>query len=152
MTRPDEVTVSDFHAGTAVEVPGSGSQEWVNDEEAVIPQGIGTPFAWRLYVMPVKPRTRTRGGIIVPDMAVDAQTMLTYIGRLAAIGPGAFKHAKYTQLGMKEEDFPKVGDFVIFSPNAPMKFEHKGVKLVAINDDHIIGRCDSAQGFKIYFN
>ncbi|MBX3504420.1 MAG: hypothetical protein KF895_03000 [Parvibaculum sp.] len=145
-----DVSVESFREGLTVDVPASGGDGHINFEDTPIPDGMPVPFGWRIFVMPVKPRAVSQGGILLPEQVMDAQSIMTFVGRICAIGPAAFKHKKYADLGMTEADFPKVGDLVMYNRSTPNQWEFKGVKLVTINDDHILGRAETARGFKIY--
>lgn len=122
-------------------------ERWTNDAETPIPEGVGSPFGYRVLIMPITP-PRKIGNIHLPDVVTDAQDWLNYVGRIAALGMAAFRHPKYEQLGMFK--FPKVGDVVCYARHAPYRLTFKGVKFVIINDDEIIHLPESAEGWKVY--
>ena len=127
-----------------------GTELWTNPTDTKIPEGIGEPFAYRVLIMPITPPLITKGGLILPQTVGDAQDWLNYVGRLAAIGRGAFKHRKFRDLGLVlSSDFPKVGDVVLYARHAPFRLEFKGAKFVVVNDDEIIHLPTTAEGWKV---
>jgi co-chaperonin GroES (HSP10) len=112
----------------------------LNDIERPIPDGLPDPATYRMFLMPVGIKRKTKGGIILPDTSIDAQKWLNAIGRVAKLGPGCFRHQKYKDLGLTEKDFPKVGDLILYSAHAPLRFGFKGVRMIVINDDHWYAR------------
>lgn len=119
-------------------------------EKPEIPKNVGRPFGYRVVVMPVRPVEKTVGGIIIPPSAKEADEYLNYVGAIVAIGPGAFQQPKWKVLGMSGDDFPKVGDYVVFAPHSPMKINFEGNKMIVINDDEILMQIDSPVGWKAY--
>jgi len=118
----------------------------LNDLTDAIPEGIGKPFGYKILVMPVKPKKeiKTSSGAVIylPDESVDAQNWLNCIGRIVAMGPCAFKHPRWKELGLTEEDTPKVGDLIIYASRSPHRFKFKGANILVINDDWITSFVD----------
>jgi len=131
---------------------------WINPEDINIPPGIPQPVLWRMLVAPIQPARMSRGGIALPDAAMDDTEHLTYLGKVLAQGP---------QVGMKPEwlipdpDAPiagmvkstydiKVGDIVIFGRYAGMRLEYRGIKLVLLDDDAVMAKAESMEGFRIF--
>lgn len=125
----------------------------LNDLDRPIPEGLPEPATYRMFVMPVGIKRRTKGGIILPDESIDAQKWLNAIGRVAKLGPACFKHPRYAELGLKREDFPQVGDLILYSAHAPQRFGFGGVRMIVLNDDHWFGKItdeESTSLFKFY--
>lgn len=136
---------------------------WLNPEHVEMPKGLPTPQLWRMLVAPVQPARRSRGGIELPDIAMDNIEHLTYIGKVMNCGPvvgkkpewarwprwaslpivGAFAKPRY-------EYNIKPGDWVVFGRYAGMRIEYQGVKLVLLDDDAVLAKCDGPDGFRIY--
>jgi chaperonin GroES len=129
-----------------VKVPAAEVEAFVNEEDVKIPEGIPEPQLWRMLVAPVRPRRESKGGIILAEETVDAQDILTYLGKVVKCGP----------LVGKKPEWPagsydiKPGDWVVFGRYAGQKFEFKGVKLLLIDDDAIMAKADGPDGFKVY--
>ena len=123
---------------------------WANDIGADIPVDLPAPISWRVMVMPLEVQEKTKGGIYLPDVAKEIGSHNTFIGRLVALGPAAYKHRRYRECGLTPKDFPQVGDLVLYSRSTPMRIEFKGVKLLVMNDDHIIAKAHSVERYKIH--
>ena len=123
--------------------------EDLNEWDTPLPVGL-KPFTYRVICMPVEVPEMTPGGIIRPYQAMDAEEYLNYVARIAAIGPGAFKHPKYKALELGPDDFPAIGDWIVIAPHSPMKITYQGVRLIVINDDDILAIVDGPEGWKGY--
>lgn len=138
--------------------PGDGI-EWANDEEAKIPEGLPEPFMWRILVMPVQPRTTTKSGIVLAIETQNAEGHLQFVGRVAAVGPLAFRSFKLcsgiadflrVMCGMQIAAAPKVGDWVVHGRYTGQRCEFKGARMIMMNDDEVLAKCESPQDFKVY--
>lgn len=118
----------------------------VNDENVQIPDGIPKPMLWRILVAPVRPRRESKGGIILANETVDAEEMLTFLGKVVACGPLVGKKPEWPE-GVFDI---KPGDWVVFGRHAGQMFEFKGVKLRLIDDDAIMAKADGPLGFRTY--
>ena len=49
-----------------------------------------------------------------------------------------------------QNDFPKVGDYVVFGRHAGQKMVHKDDKYIFINDDEILGVVADTDSLKVY--
>ena len=107
-----------------------------NELSAPIPEGLDTPFAYWLFVMPIAPRTKTEGGIILPDSVRDGENHMNALGRVAAIGEGCFQSAKMRE-DLLMRTFPKVGDLIRYSGTRNREWLFKGAWFVDIRDDMI---------------
>jgi co-chaperonin GroES (HSP10) len=116
--------------------------DWTNDETKSLPKAgeVIVPFAWRILVMPMRPRSVTKGGILLPQTRQDTDQYLNYVGRVVALGPLAFRHSKYVNMGMKPEDIPQRGDWVIYPIYQYARIDFKGTKLILLNDDSFLAR------------
>jgi len=121
---------------------------WNNDEEAVIPNDLPQVFLWRMLVMPVKPRKVSAGGIVIAESARDAEQYLTYIGKVLDMGPLCYKGERFA--GQPPESLPKVGDWVGYGKYAGQPIMFKGLRLIVLNDDNVLFRAESPEGFRIH--
>ena len=103
----------------------------------------------------------SKGGIALPDAAMDGEAHLNYIGRVVALGPLAGKSEKFQNPYWDPLDDGeaiarrylwdvKEGDWVVFSRYAGQRKEFNGVKLLTVNDDEILDVIDGPEGFRIY--
>ena len=136
---------------SSITVPKSAKDFEMNDVSVEIPKGLGQPFGYRLFVLPVKPKSKV-GSILLPDEVKDANDWLNAIGKVAAVGTCAFTHPRWKELGLKAKDTPKVGDFIMYASRSPHRFTFNGVSVLVINDDWISGTVDpeTAYSYKFY--
>lgn len=122
----------------------SRSEEWLNPEDIEIPAGMPQPQLWRMLIAPVQPKAESKGGIVLPDQVLDNTEMLTYFGKVMAMGSMAGKKADWQGYDIK------VGDWVVFGRYAGQRFEYQGVKLILINDDEVLAKAEGPKGFRVY--
>lgn len=119
-------------------------QEDVDLPEEVL-AGMPKPLYWRALVMPIRPKRVSKGGIHLPQEALEAQTYLNYVGKVVALGALAYKHARFEGAG----ELPKVGDYVIYGRYAGQPLTYKGYKFLFINEDEMLGTCPDPEGLQI---
>lgn len=117
---------------------------WANDSEKEYPaefwNDLPQPLFWRVMVMPVKPREVSKGGIVLARQNVEAQEILNFVGKVVSLGPVAGVHERLGGDGTNPPaGFPKVGDHVIFGRHAGQRLLYRGVKLILVNDDELLG-------------
>lgn len=123
------------------------NEGWVNEQSVEIPYDeLPQPMYWRMLVMPVRPQEKSKGGIVIASAAQDAQEHLNYIGKVVAVGGCCGKHKKFEG----EEKVVGVGDWVLYSRYAGQKVEYKGLKMLFINDDEVLGLVKNPEGFRVY--
>lgn len=115
---------------------------WINEEGTQLPKEgeVVIPFGWQVLVMPVQARAKSAGGIIIPEMSQAKEQYLAYCGQIVALGPLAYKHQKYIDMGITDADKPHRGEWWLFPQYHYHRIDFKGVKLLALNDDSFIGR------------
>lgn len=119
---------------------------------------LPAPTLWRVLVLPKQPKRMSSGGIALPTAVVDAESHLQYIGQILAIGPMAGKHDKFLNPDWQPGHFDKprwlwdfkVGDWVMYGRYAGMKMSHKDVNFLAVNDDEIIAKIPTPDGYRVY--
>lgn len=116
--------------------------EWTNEETAELPaeNSFIEPFGWKILVMPMRPKAVSKGGILIPQVRQEQDQYLNYVGRVVALGPLAYKHSKYANMGMTEAHRYKRGDWVVYPVYQYQRIDFKGIKLVLMNDDSFLGR------------
>lgn len=120
------------------------SGEWANFIDTELPEDffddLPRPSYWRVLVMPMKPREVSKGGIVLARANQEAQEILNFLGRVVALGPTAGVHERLGGDGtLPSHEFPKVGDHVIYGRYAGQPLLYRGVKLILINDDELLG-------------
>jgi co-chaperonin GroES (HSP10) len=120
---------------------------WANEAEHELPlsffETLPQPMFWRVLVMPKSAQQRSKGGIYLAAASQEAEQHLTYVGKILAVGSKAFTDER---LGDKAE----VGEWVIYGRYAGQRLEHKGVKLILINDDEILAKAPNHESLRIY--
>lgn len=133
--------------------------DWLNPEDIDLPQDLPRPSVWRMLIMPVQPKRKSKGGILLPYQAQDAEGHLQIVGKVAALGPLAFRSWKFAAgftdyarivTGQRVSWAPKVGDWVVYGRYTGQRCEYRGLKMVIMNDDELIAHISSPDGFKIY--
>jgi chaperonin GroES len=115
------------------------SNGWVNVGDVQLPDGflddIPTPVTWRLLVMPQAPETVSSGGIVLTTSNQEAQQYNTYVGQVVKAGPLVGRREP-----MNAEPFDvAVGDWVVYGRYAGQRVEVKGIKLLFLNDEDVLG-------------
>lgn len=114
------------------------NDDWISDDSTPDPKVLPNVVGWSLLVRPVAIRSKTKGGIIVPQKTRDDIAYLTTVGRVLACGALA-----YCRDDMRDPatgvvaPWCKVGDFVCYGKFKGTKFSYKGVKMLLINDDDV---------------
>lgn len=92
------------------------------------------PYDLRVVIRPDPPETRTKGGIILPDMEVDNQKYAATKGTLIAAGANAFGD-------WGGEKRPSPGDRIMYGKYAGTTFKGvDGEDYLVCNDEDVIGR------------
>lgn len=130
-------------------------EEWSNDESVALPQGfldeLPLPLYWRVMVMPIRPQKMSKGGIALPMESMEVQKYLNYMGRVVALGPLAGASERLGGTGrLRPENFPSVGDHIIYGRYAGQPMTYKGVKLLTINDDEILAFVPNPDTLRVY--
>jgi len=111
----------------------------IKDEESE--QTLGShkfpkPMGWKVLVQPNQVKTKTQGGILLPETSKDNEEYLTAHGTVCAMGELAYRD-RDTGHKWRSEVLPKVGDRVTYGKYAGQKIVVKGVKFLLLNDDEI---------------
>ena len=78
------------------------------------------------------------GAIHIPDSARHDMNWLQGLGIVCASGPSVYKGAKFDDVGLTQDDAPKVGDAIWFNARVPLKVKIDGVEYLALPDDAIL--------------
>lgn len=95
------------------------------------------PIGTRVLLKLIEVETKTAGGILLPDSAVDKETALQQDAIIEAMGSVAFQH----EVGGVMTDYPdkpKVGDKVRIIKYVGDPFEMEGGKFRIVNDCDIL--------------
>lgn len=99
-----------------------------------IPDNYPHPIGWKMLVRLDLEIEKTKGGIIIPDIAKDDSLHLAVTGTVVAMGPQCF-----TREDMGGKPWCKLGDIIMFEKYSGRRFkvQEKGGKreLRILNDD-----------------
>ena len=114
-------------------------------EEAKLPDSalerLPQPTGWRILILPYRGKTKTEGGVHLPDQAVDREALATVCGYVLKVGPLSYQDS--VKFGPFSHPWCKEGDWVIFGRYAGSRFKIIGGEVRLLNDDEILARVDS---------
>lgn len=103
------------------------NNQWITDEApdpAPLPRLPGVD----LLIRPVPIRTKSAGGIIIPDKVRDDYGYLNTVGRVLVLGDLAYTNEELYPKG----PWCKAGDYVAYGKLAGQKFYWRGIKLLIL--------------------
>lgn len=114
--------------------------------------GIMRVWGWRVLVSPLQAPKQSAGGIQFAEQTQEAEYYLTGVGRVVAIGELAFKARTSGGLQLETDtNNPKVGDIVVYPPQAGIRLQLKdGQTLRVLNDTDILGPTERPDDFRYY--
>lgn len=116
----------------------------IHNIDSDVPEGLPEPSLWRVLLMPVGLKRRSRGGIIMPDDSVDAHLWMHMLFKVCALGPLAYEGPAWEGYKIPEEHRAKVGELWLADPKQPRRFAYKGWNFIICNDDQLLCRVDPA--------
>ena len=124
------------------------NNEWIENEEKADPEVLPNLPGYHILVRPVSVKSKTKGGLLLPDSVKDDVAYLTTVGKVLAVGDLAYKD---------EDKFPNgkwcdVGDYVCYARHAGQKLYYKGVRLLLLFDDQIMMKVDEPTNLDMTYN
>lgn len=122
---------------------------WITDEEEVAdPDVLPELPGYHVLIRPVSVKSKTKGGIFIPDSTRDDMSYLTTVGRVVSVGDLAY---------MDKDKFPtgawcKIGDHVSYGKHLGTKLFYKGVRFILLFDDQITMRVQDPKDLDPTFN
>ena len=122
---------------------------WITDEEEVKdPDVLPELPGYHVLIRPVSVKSKTKGGIFIPDSTRDDMSYLTTVGRVILVGDLAY---------MDKNKFPtgawcQVGDHVSYGKHLGTKLFYKGVRFILLFDDQITMRVQDPKDLDPTFN
>ena len=122
---------------------------WITDEEEVKdPDVLPELPGYHVLVRPVSVKSKTKGGIFIPDSTRDDMSYLTTVGRVVSVGDLAY---------IDKNKFPtgawcQVGDHVSYGKHLGTKLFYKGVRFILLFDDQITMRVQDPKDLDPTFN
>ena len=122
---------------------------WITDEEEVKdPDVLPELPGYHVLIRPVSVKSKTKGGIFIPDSTRDDMSYLTTVGRVVSVGDLAY---------MDKDKFPtgawcQIGDHVSYGKHLGTKLFYKGVRFILLFDDQITMRVQDPKDLDPTFN
>jgi len=96
-----------------------------------------------------KKKTKSAGGIVLPDSAVEADSYMQVTAEVVAIGPCAYMD-RATGEPWLSGPWCKVGDWVIRPKFSQMTFELDGEDYFFMNDDEVVATIKDPKSIKVF--
>ena len=124
------------------------NNEWIENEDKPDPEVLPSLPGYHILVRPVSIKSKTKGGLLLPDSVKDDVAYLTTVGKVLAVGDLAYKD---------EDKFPNgkwcdVGDYVCYARHAGQKLYYKGVRLLLLFDDQVMMKVDEPTNLDMTYN
>ena len=124
------------------------NNEWIENEEKPDPEVLPHLPGYHILVRPVSIKSKTKGGLLLPDSVKDDVAYLTTVGKVLSVGDLAYKD---------EDKFPNgkwcdVGDYVCYARHAGQKLYYKGVRLLLLFDDQVMMKVDEPTNLDMTYN
>ena len=122
---------------------------WITDEEEVKdPDVLPELPGYHVLIRPVSVKSKTKGGIFIPDSTRDDMSYLTTVGRVVSVGDLAY---------IDKNKFPtgawcQVGDHVSYGKHLGTKLFYRGVRFILLFDDQITMRVQDPKDLDPTFN
>ena len=124
------------------------NNEWIEDEEKADPEVLPSLPGYHILVRPVSVKSKTKGGLLLPDSVKDDVAYLTTVGKVLSIGDLAYED---------KDKFPNgkwcdVGDYVCYARHAGQKLYYKGVRLLLLFDDQVMMKVNDPTNLDMTYN
>jgi hypothetical protein len=124
----------------------TGGKDTAQDLDTPIPEGLPCPGQWRVMLMPMSMRLRSKRGILYAPETLDTQNWTHCLWRVCGVGPLVYRGPAWS--GFTEEELaplrPKVGDLYLVDPKQPRRFHYKSILFITVNDDQLWAKVDPA--------
>ena len=96
---------------------------------------LPTPAGWRLVVMPLKIKEKTKGGVLLTDKVVEESQWTTNVGLVMKMGDLCYKD----EIKFPTGPWCKEKDWILFGRYAGARIKIDGGELRILNDDEVMG-------------
>ena len=145
------MSLVDLQLPTELQARPSEDNIVIHGIDEPVPEGLPEPPLWKIYVMPVGIKKKSRGIILIDD-AVDAQLWMHQLCKVCAVGPQVMKGPAYAEYDISEEEKPKVGELWLIDPKQPRRFAiDETHNIIIVNDDQLLGRVDPKHAHRLKF-
>ena len=98
------------------------------------------PTGWRLVVLPLKMKEKTKGGIFLGQDTLERQQVGSNCGLVLAMGPHCYDKGKFP-----EGPWCKKGEWIIFAKYAGSRIQIDGGEVRLLNDDEVLATIDNPE-------
>ena len=123
------------------------NDEWIDADDIELKSLPELP-GFHVLIKPVSVKSKTKGGIFIPDSTKDDISYLTTVGEVIGLGELAYKDVDKFPNG----SWCSVGDYVCYGKHFGTKLFYQGVRLILLFDDQIIMRVDDPKDLDPTFN
>lgn len=106
----------------------------LEDLEKLYNESTLSPVGYYMHVIPVPMSETTESGLVIPDSVQDDMATIMTVGKVVKMGTECYD--------AKDKPWCEEGDFVIFHKHKGSRLEIKGVVVVILTDDQVIGVID----------
>tara|TARA_R110002020_G_scaffold233742_1_gene445629 strand:- start:494 stop:922 length:429 start_codon:yes stop_codon:yes gene_type:complete len=125
------------------------NDEWIDiEDELSTPLSLPELPGFHVLVRPVSVKSKTKGGIFIPDSTRDDLNYLTTVGKVIALGDLAYKDLDKFPLG----PWCQVGNYICYGKHAGTKLFYQNVRLLLLFDDQVIMRVGDPKDLDPTFN
>ncbi len=155
--RPDPAVIDEPIADTQIEDPFARTREhleqisrhqdgkdFLQDVNTPIPEGLPDPGTWRVTLMPVYQRVKTKGKLWVPEEVLDTDNWTHMLWKVCKLGPLVYRGPAWRAFTDEQLEacMPKVGEIYLADPKAPRRYRYHGVVYIVVGDDQLWSKVD----------
>ena len=125
------------------------NDRWISDiEEVDDPKPLPELPGFHILVRPVSVKSKTKGGIFIPDSTKDDMAYLTTVGRVIVMGEISYADKSKFPNG----PWCEVGDYVCYGKHSGSKLFYQGQRCILLFDDQILMTVDSPKHLDPTYN
>ena len=109
------------------------NDEWIDAEDLEL-KNLPVLPGFHVLVQPVSVKSKTKGGIFIPDSTKDDISYLTTVGQVIALGDLAYKDTDKFPNG----PWCNVDDYICYGKHAGTKLFYQGVRLILLFDNCLL--------------
>ena len=121
---------------------------WITDDDKKDPIVLPELPGYHILVRPISIKSKTKGGILLPDSTREDISYLTTVGRVLKLGNLAYQD---------QDKFPngswcQENDYICYGKHAGQKLFYKGIRLLLLFDDQVIMKVEDPTDLDPTFN
>ena len=121
---------------------------WITDDDKKDPIVLPELPGYHILIRPISIKSKTKGGILLPDSTREDISYLTTVGRVLKLGNLAYQD---------QDKFPngswcQENDYIAYGKHAGQKLFYKGIRLLLLFDDQVIMKVEDPTDLDPTFN